>query len=852
MGTHKLTNLGAPGVDADAATKKYVDDKIIAASGYTPIFSPAGIADSNVINDSLSTPPVSPTTHATYLVGLTGTDAWVGLDGHLMQWNGSAWVDVLGRAVVITDNIGVSFDFGTAAGGLVGQHNNIATLTNATPGSYAYTFTTPVNNNVVMVTGASSMDASSTYAYNSTIPVWVKISTPSNITPGTALEVVFNTMNVRTDGSSITVNGSNQLQVAGVGGSTAANVHAAELLANAATSSSTPSTIVLRDASGDFSAHVITANITGNVSGSAASFTGSLVGDVTGTQGATVVSTVGTSSATNVHAAELLANAATNANTASAIVKRDASGDFSAGTITASLSGNVTGNVTGNVSGSAGSFTGSLVGDVTGTQGATVVSTVGTSSATNVHAAELLANAATNLNTASAIVKRDALGNFAAGTITANITGNVSGSAASFTGNLAGDVSGPQGTTLLATVNTNTGSWGTASNVPTFTVNGKGLITAASNTAISITPTAAGLGNVVNNLQVINAGGAVSIQEDITGNRPAAGTAGRIFIDTTTNTIYRDTGAVWDSIGGGGPGGGVTSVDASGGTTGLSFTGGPITTSGTLTLGGSLLPTNGGTGLTAVGTNGTVLTSNGTSLSWQAPSGGSTIGTTLVTTNANFYPLFVASTVDSTQAVDLGSGLMFNPSTNVLTTTKVAATTVAVNGVAISSAGAPTVGQVLTADTTSTATWVTPAPSGIAITDDTTTNSTFYPVFADVTTGTLMTGYTSSVKYFYNPSSGTLSATNFTSLSDENYKTNICTLVNPMDTLNQLRGVSFNWKDTGAATYGVIAQEVEKVLPSIVNTNDKGQKTVDYQAMIAFLIETIKDLDARVKYLESK
>ena len=60
------------------------------------------------------------------------------------------------------------------------------------------------------------------------------------------------------------------------------------------------------------------------------------------------------------------------------------------------------------------SFSGSLVGDVTGTQGATVVSTVGTSTAVNVHAAELLANAATTANTNSTIVKRDGSGNFAA------------------------------------------------------------------------------------------------------------------------------------------------------------------------------------------------------------------------------------------------------------------------------------------------------------------------------------------------------------------------------------------------------------------------------------------------------
>ena len=114
--------------------------------------------------------------------------------------------------------------------------------------------------------------------------------------------------------------------------------------------------------------------------------------------------------------------AATSANTASTLVERDASGNFAAGTITAAL----TGNVTGNVSGSAASFTGSLAGDVTGTQGATSVATVGGSTAANVHSAEQAANAATNLNTASTIVKRDASGNFSAGTITASLTGHAS------------------------------------------------------------------------------------------------------------------------------------------------------------------------------------------------------------------------------------------------------------------------------------------------------------------------------------------------------------------------------------------------------------------------------------------
>lgn len=68
-----------------------------------------------------------------------------------------------------------------------------------------------------------------------------------------------------------------------------------------------------------------------------------------------------------------------------------------------------------------------LTGDVTATGPGSVaaaVTFVGTSSAANVHSAELLANASTNLNTASTIVKRDASGNFTAGNITAALTGN--------------------------------------------------------------------------------------------------------------------------------------------------------------------------------------------------------------------------------------------------------------------------------------------------------------------------------------------------------------------------------------------------------------------------------------------
>lgn len=77
---------------------------------------------------------------------------------------------------------------------------------------------------------------------------------------------------------------------------------------------------------------------------------------------------------------------------------------------------------------------------------------------------------------------------------------------------------------------------------------------------------------------------------------------------------------------------------------------------------------------------------------------------------------------------------------------------------AFSSAG--TSGQVLTSNGTGAPTWTSPA-ANVNIADDTTTNATRYPLFADVTTGLVATEYTSSTKFQFNPSTGTLTATAF-------------------------------------------------------------------------------------------
>ena len=142
------------------------------------------------------------------------------------------------------------------------------------------------------------------------------------------------------------------------------------------------------------------------------------------------------------------ATTATSSNTASAIVARDAFGNFTANSITANLIGNAS------TATSSTNFSGALAGDVTGTQGSTVVAFVGGQSAAVVASSTVLTSLSTNLNTPSAIVRRDISGNFAAGTITATLNGNASTatSATTFTGLLAGDVTGNQGSTTVAFV----------------------------------------------------------------------------------------------------------------------------------------------------------------------------------------------------------------------------------------------------------------------------------------------------------------------------------------------------------------------------------------------------------------
>jgi len=97
------------------------------------------------------------------------------------------------------------------------------------------------------------------------------------------------------------------------------------------------------------------------------------------------------------------------------------------------------------------------------------------------------------------------------------------------------------------------------------------------------------------------------------------------------------------------------------------------------------------------------------------------------------------------------------------------------------------------------------------------------------------------------------------STSDKRLKKNIKPIDNALADICQLEGVTFDWRDTGTQGQGFIAQQVEPIIPEVVNTDeDTGMKSVNYVGLIGHLVEAIKtqqtqidDLKAEVQSMKS-
>ena len=102
---------------------------------------------------------------------------------------------------------------------------------------------------------------------------------------------------------------------------------------------------------------------------------------------------------------------------------------------------------------------------------------------------------------------------------------------------------------------------------------------------------------------------------------------------------------------------------------------------------------------------------------------------------------------------------------------------------------------------------------------------------------------------------GDVIAFSSTTASDKNLKENIEVIPNALDKVHSLNGVSFTWKRDGTPSAGVIAQEVQGVLPEAVKEvtslkTGESHLTVNYHALTSILIEAIKELTAEIEELK--
>jgi hypothetical protein len=109
---------------------------------------------------------------------------------------------------------------------------------------------------------------------------------------------------------------------------------------------------------------------------------------------------------------------------------------------------------------------------------------------------------------------------------------------------------------------------------------------------------------------------------------------------------------------------------------------------------------------------------------------------------------------------------------------------------------------------------------------------------------------------------GDIIANSIAGSSDARFKTNILPITNPLQKVLALRGVNFNWNTTAfpqrmfsnQRTFGFVAQEVEKVIPEIVQTENtsEGYKSVQYDKVVALLVEAMKEQQKQIEQLKKE
>ncbi len=119
-------------------------------------------------------------------------------------------------------------------------------------------------------------------------------------------------------------------------------------------------------------------------------------------------------------------------------------------------------------------------------------------------------------------------------------------------------------------------------------------------------------------------------------------------------------------------------------------------------------------------------------------------------------------------------------------------------------------------------------------------------------TGSLQTGNNLNVNGNIMATGSVTASGFFYSPSDRRLKKDIHPLTHALDKVQRLNGVAFTWKKNSVKDIGVIAQNVESVLPELVSTGKDGMKSVKYANLVAVLIEAVKEQQKQIEDLKKE
>jgi hypothetical protein len=431
--------------------------------------------------------------------------------------------------------------------------------------------------------------------------------------------------------------------------------------------------------------------------------------------------------------------------------------------------------------------------------------------------------------------------------------------------NLSGDITSNNKVTTLATVNSNVGTFGSDTSIPSITVNGKGLVTSVTTNSITV-----GDGQLSLGVSGTGLSGSATFTANQQNSATFTVTSNATNLNTGNTIVSRDASGNFNA-------GTITASltgNVTGNLTGIADTAKKLEVSRNFSVTGDVqanaVSFNGGANVTlnAKLSNNFDANTTGIITASQFSTGASGVGINInsntISGPANLT-IDPAGIGDDTGAVRIKGDLFVDGTQTFINSTiiefadfQIGIGTTATTNLLLDGAGI----GIGSTENRKTFTYKNSSESlksseNLDISSGKTYKINGVEVLSSGTLGTNITSSSlTSVGTLINlsvgniNSTGIITATDFNSASDINLKENIRKIDNPIDKIVKIDGVRFDWKSDNKPSMGVIAQNIEEVLPELVSGEES--KTVNYNGIIGLLIECVKTQQEQIDELNKR